>query len=293
MNLRAAIAALVALALAACQEAPPPSDEGVARPILYEVADNTGNAQAWLFGTIHALPDDTIWRSSTLNQSIDQAGMLMVEIAALENEPRTRAIFARLATTPGQPDVGLKVSANERPRLFEMIRKTGLSPSELSATETWAVALLLAQLGGTGDAKNGADRAIVRAFLGREIREFEGVEAQLGIFDALPEREQRDLLQAVIAEYQNAKADPGELRRAWLVGDENALLEAMKTGMLSDPELRQALLVDRNTAWLEKLEPHIRAGDHPFIAVGTAHLLGNDGLIQMLQARGYTVSRLQ
>ena len=290
MNLRAAIAALVALALPACQEAPPPSDEGVARPILYEVADDAGNPRAWLFGTIHALPDGTKWRSEILNQSIDRAGMLMVEIAALENEPRTRAVFARLATTPGQPDVGLKVNVADRPRLFEMIRKTGLSPRELSATETWAVALLLAQLGGTGDAENGADRAIVRVFLGREIAEFEGVEKQLGIFDQLPEREQRDLLSAVIEE---VREDPSKLRRAWLEGDENTLLEAMNTGMLSDPELRQALLVGRNQAWLEQLEPRIKTGDRPFVAVGTAHLLGDDGLIQMLRDRGYTVSRLQ
>lgn len=293
MILRAAIAALVALALAACQETPPPSDDGGARPILYEVSDDTGSARAWLFGTIHALPDGTKWRSEVLNQTIDQAGMLMVEIAALENEPRTRAVFARLATTPGQPHVRFKVNAIDRPRLLEMIRKTGLSPRELSATETWAVALLLAQLGGSGDAEYGADRAIIREFLGREITEFEGVEAQLGIFDTLPEREQRDLLQAVIDEYENVRSDPGKLRRAWLAGDENALLEAMDTGMLSDDELRQALLVNRNTAWLEQLEPRITSGDQPFVAVGTAHLLGNDGLVQMLRARGYTVSRLQ
>ena len=293
MNLRAAIATLVALALAACQEAPVPSDEGVARPILYEVADGTGNVQAWLFGTIHALPDGTKWRSAKLNQSIDRAGMLMVEIAALENEPRTRAVFARLATTPGQPDVGLKVNASDRPRLFEMIRKTGLSPRELSATETWAVALLLAQLGGTGDAENGADRAIVRAFLGREIIEFEGVEMQLGIFDQLPEREQRDLLSAVIDEYEEVRKDPSKLRRAWLEGDESTLLQAMNTGILSDPELREALLVGRNQAWLQQLEPRIETGDRPFVAVGTAHLLGDDGLIQMLRDRGYKVSRLQ
>lgn len=292
--IRAGLAALAALLLAACgEDAPPPSDGPAPSPILYQVSVGSGEPQAWLFGTIHSLPARTQWRTPELEAAIADAGTLMVEIAAIENEPRIRAIYSRLATTPGQPGVGMKVPASYRPKLFDMIHQSGFSPNELSSTETWAVALLLAQLGDTGDAANGADRAIIRQFLGRKISEFEGPEMQLGIFDKLPESEQRDLLVAVIDDFERHRRDPGELRRAWLAGDEQALLAATEMGILSDPELREALLVGRNRAWIDQLLPEIENGAKPMVAVGAAHLIGTDGLAEMLRTRGYKVTRLQ
>lgn len=291
---RAALAALAALLLAGCEQAdPPPADRTPASPILYKLELGSGEAQAWLFGTIHSLPNRTQWRTPELEAAIADADMLMVEIAAIENEPGIRATFSRLATTPGQPDVGMKVPESHRPKLFEMIRDSGFSPSELSSTETWAVALLLAQLGETGDSANGADRAIIREFVGRDIMEFEGAERQLGIFDGLPEGEQRDLLAGVIDDFERHESDPGELRRAWLAGDEEALIKATESGILADAELRAALLTDRNRDWLEQLVPVLEQGRRPLVAVGAAHLVGPYGLAEMLRQRGYTVTRVQ
>ncbi|KUO49594.1 MAG: hypothetical protein APF78_05075 [Sphingomonadales bacterium BRH_c3] len=291
---RAAFAALAALVLAGCQQDNAPIDDGSqASPLLYRVSVGSGEPQAWLFGTIHSLPSRTQWRTPELETAIADAGMLMVEIAALENEPGIRAIYSRLATTPGQPDVGLKVPASHRPRLFSMIHESGFTPGEMSGTETWAVALLLAQLGDTGESANGADRAIIREFLGREIAEFEGAEKQLGIFDSLPESEQRDLLTGVIDDFDRHRKDPGELRRAWLAGDEAALVKATESGILADPELRAALLTDRNRDWIGQLLPEIERGRKPMVAVGAAHLVGPDGLAAMLRQRGYKVTRVQ
>ena len=294
MSFRALLALMAALLLAACGDEPDPYGDGPRpSPMLYEVRIGDSEPQAWLFGTIHALPDGTRWRTPELDASIDNAGMLMVEIAALENEPQIAAVFARLAGTPGQPDVGTKVPASQRPQLFDMIRQAGFSPSEFGGTETWAVALLLAQLGSSGAPENGVDRAIIRDFLGRDIEEFEGVEKQLGIFDNLPEREQRDLLAGVIEDIEAVRADPGKLRRAWLNGDEDALIEASNDGIMADPELRNALLVNRNQDWLAQIQPAIEDKRRPMIAVGAAHLVGPDGLAEMLRKKGYTVARIQ
>jgi len=62
--------------------------------------------------------------------------------------------------------------------------------------------------------------------------------------------------------------------------------------MLADKELRQALLVDRNTAWTLRLENLLSAKDRPLVAVGAGHLLGPDGLPAMLEKDGYIVRRL-
>jgi uncharacterized protein YbaP (TraB family) len=282
------------ITLAACSEDPPESVFGKPpSPLLYEVANSEGETEAWLFGTIHVLPKGVDWRTEELDSVVSEADLLIVEIAQLENQDAMANIFNSLAVTPGQPDILRRVPEEYRPALFDLIRRAGLRPSDFRATETWAAALTLAQVGETGDASNGADRALLLDFAGRSVREFEGTRKQLGIFDQLPESEQRELLVEVILDDERRKTDPGKTRFAWLTGDLDELERLTETGFLADPELRAALLVDRNLDWLEQLRPILDAPDVPLVAVGTAHLVGPDGLATMLESEGYKVTRLQ
>lgn len=281
--------------LGACGEdvAETASDGAAPTPLLYEVSDRGGAVRGWLFGTIHSLPDGTRWRTGTLEDRIDAADLLMVEIADLANSAALSETFTRLAIGGEQPDLSLRVEPSARPDLVRLIERSDFSEADFHRIETWAAALMLARLLESGKSENGADRAMIAAFAGREIREFEGAEVQLGIFDQLPESEQEDLLIAVVEEVENRTADPAELRRAWLAGDVEALVEASESGILADPELREALLTGRNRRWTQDLVGVMDQGRLPFVAVGAAHLVGPDGLKAMLEERGFTVSRIQ
>ncbi|HAU22571.1 MAG TPA: TraB/GumN family protein, partial [Erythrobacter sp.] len=258
-----------------------------------EVSDPDGQTEAWLFGTIHSLPDDVEWRTEKLDDIVSMADMLIVEIAKLDDQDEMAETFNSLAVTPGQPDISLRVPQEYRPALFDLIRRAGLRPADFRATETWAAALTLAQVGEKGKAANGADRTLVLEFPDHRIREFEGAGKQLGVFDQLPESEQRELLVEVILDVERRAADPGKTRYAWLTGDLEELERASSTGLLADPELRAALLVNRNLDWIAQLEPILEEDERPLVAVGAAHLVGPDGLPSMLEDRGYTITRLQ
>ncbi|WP_394728133.1 TraB/GumN family protein [Altererythrobacter sp. GH1-8] len=292
MNLRTAILSALALLISACGSAPgEEQDASAASPILYEITSADGDIEGWLFGTIHALPDETEWRTDLLQQTISNADYLIVEIAQLNNQSIMVDTFMALSRTPDQPDIGTRVDARERPQLFDLIKRAGYSPHDFASVETWAAALMLAQVNATGNPANGVDRALLKDFEGQDIREFEGAALQLGIFDQLPEAEQRDLLAGVLEE--SAADDPTRLRRAWLAGNEDILVEATTTGLMADPELRKAILTERNDAWMTQLEPMLAQPERPFVAVGAAHIVGPDGLAAQLGARGYTVTRLQ
>ena len=269
------------------EEAPPPS------PVLYELASADGAVEGWLFGTIHALPDGVEWRTERIDRIVDEADMLIVEIAALEDSAANSRVFERLARTPGQPDILTRVDPAMRTELAELMDRGGFGPRDFAALETWAAALSLARVMRHGGSANGVDRALIRDFAGRPIDELEGFERQLAIFDRLPEEEQRDLLGAVVTDSRRAQEDPGQLARAWHAGD-IAIIEAeSERGMLADPELREALLVGRNRAWSEQLAAILAAEAKPLVAVGAAHLVGEDGLPTLLERRGYTVTRIQ
>lgn len=262
-------------------------------PLLYQVRSPDGEVEAWLFGTIHALPDGVDWRTAELEEVSAKADFLIAEIADLDNRAAIANTFTLLAKRAEAESILLRVPPEKRDDLRALVARSQFDHSDLSKVDTWAAALMLAQLVRGGKSENGVDRAMIEEFSDRPIREFEGVRKQLGIFDGLAEEDQRQLLVAVMGDIGRAEAQSGELREAWLAGDEAALITATERGMMDDPELRDALLVERNRDWTAQLLKMLPSDKEPMIAVGAGHLVGPDGLPAMLEAEGYTVSRIQ
>ena len=282
---RAALVVLIVL-LAACAKPQP------ANPALWEVNGPRGE-KAWLFGTIHQLPRQAEWRSPLVSRALDQADSLVLEIAAIDDEAQTAAAFAELARSPDLPPLRDRIAPSLQPVLDKVIADEGLDAAALSSLETWAAALTLASAGNReSDPNNGIDRALVRTVPEKARLELEGSRNQLSIFDRLPEADQRSLLEATLRE-DAVEASGEQLAEAWRKGDMDFIARETRTGMLANPALRRALYLDRNLAWQTKLEALLRSGRRPFVAVGAAHMAGNDGLPALLAARGWKVVRIQ
>ncbi|MDE2403434.1 MAG: TraB/GumN family protein [Sphingomonadales bacterium] len=288
--MRRGLATLALLVLAACR---PPSEP--ANPALWRV-DGPNGERAWLFGTIHTLARPVAWRTAKVDAGLRASDRVMVEIAALDDDAALERTFAGLARTPGLPPLSARVPADERPALAKVLAEAGLKDDGFGETETWAAALMLASAteGQAGAHPEwGVDRAVVAAAQGKKIEEFEGAARQLAIFDRLPEPAQRRLLAAAVAGAATAPGDAAALAAAWRRGDIARIGQETTRGMLADPLLREALYAGRNRVWLARIEATMRDGGRPFVAVGTAHLAGPDGLPKLLVQRGYAVTRLE
>lgn len=275
------------LALAACADPEP------ARPALWQV-DGPGGGRAWLFGTIHALPKPVQWRSKTIETTLGQSDRLIVEVAAVADAAGIARTFAQLASSPGLAPLAMRIEPADRPELALDLDEAGLARGALDGMETWAAALALQQALSAksgSESRHGIDRALVESYRGK-IEEFEGAAAQLAIFDRLVEADQRELLLGVLRG-GDPRVESRRLEQAWRQGNIALIAEELNGEYLRDPELREALLVGRNRAWVEKLIAGLDQGARPFVAVGAAHLAGPDGLPAMLEARGFKVRRLQ
>lgn len=283
--LRPLLALLGALALAGCAATPQP-----ANPALWRV-QGASQEVGWLFGTIHSSDKPLDWRTPAVAKALDEAGTVMVEVSNLANEAEVSATFARLARSDQQPPLSQRIPAQDRPALMALLEKSGFHDGDFTAMDTWAAALTLAR--GDSDEKssrNGIDRAVMAHAGVRPVLELEGAARQLGLFDSLPEKEQRDLLVAVIREAGEPDRD---ITESWRAGDMDAITAETRRGLLADPELRAALFVGRNRDWAQRIAQAIRQGRKPFVAVGAAHMAGPEGLPAMLQSAGFTVTRVE
>jgi len=288
------IAPLLLLLAAGCSDAPdmPAADRAPPAPLLYEIASADGSVEGWMVGTIHALPAFVRWRTPAIAKAAGSADLLVVEVRDLSGGGAAAAIYEGLAKSPGLPPLAQRLSPELRPQLAALMARGSMAADDLAADETWAAALALARIDAPGDPANGVDRALIAEFAGRPVRELEGFSGQLAIFDRLPEDRQRAMLAAVVRESASAARDPVRLQRAWIAGDAAVIEASTREGILADPALREALLVARNRRWAAALGPLLAEAPRPLIAVGTAHLVGPEGLAALLAAQGYRLRRI-
>jgi len=280
------LAPVLALGLAACGE--PEREWPAPSPALWEVSD-AGGPRGWLFGTIHALPDGVEWRTPTLDAAIGEAGVLVVEIGGLGDAEAARTAFGAVSTSAGLPPVLERVDPGDRAALAAALERAGLEEGDLADTESWAAALRIANAAREGEAGNGVDRALLAQ--GLPVVALESLAGQYALFDGLAEEDQAVLLAAVARE-----AGTGQervLAEAWLTGDLATIEREAETGAMADPELRETLRDGRNRAWARRVERLLAEDRRPLVAVGAAHMLGEEGLPALLAGRGYTVRRIQ
>ncbi|WP_395334080.1 TraB/GumN family protein [Novosphingobium sp. BL-8H] len=284
--MRAFFALLASIALAACAQQPEP-----ATPALWHVEGPNGQ-QAWLFGTIHSVKRPIAWETAEVRKALAGSDIIMVEVGNLADEKAVAATFARLAKSDDQPALSQRISAQQRPTLAALLKRGGYSDGDFAQMDTWAAALTLARIGASDeDSRNGVDRAVMGEAGAKPVVELEGAERQLGLFDSLPERDQRDLLGFVVTDQQGD--DDSRLADSWRKGDMAAIEKETRRGMLADPELRAVLFTGRNQDWAGKIGHAMQEGRRPFVAVGAAHMAGPDGLPAMLATQGFKVTRIE
>jgi uncharacterized protein YbaP (TraB family) len=52
------------------------------------------------------------------------------------------------------------------------------------------------------------------------------------------------------------------------------------------------LVTDRNKSWMPKIEQLLGGKDDVLVVVGAAHLVGKEGVLEMLKAKGYLVEQM-
>ncbi|MCC7416090.1 MAG: TraB/GumN family protein [Acidobacteria bacterium] len=127
---------------------------------------------------------------------------------------------------------------------------------------------------------------------GKMVKALETAEDQIALFDGLPMEQQDRFLAETLEQLATEKANVTRLADAWRSGDAETVAGIVLSDMKDDEALYQRLLVARNRNWLPQIEALLERPGRAFIVVGAAHLVGPDGLLALLAARGYAVAQM-
>jgi uncharacterized protein YbaP (TraB family) len=99
------------------------------------------------------------------------------------------------------------------------------------------------------------------------------------------------MLAESLKDLDSERASMAKLVEGWRAGDAPGVERIVLTELKQEPLLYQRLLVERNRNWLPKIEALFARRGHALVVVGAAHLIGPDGLISLLRAKGYVVEQ--
>lgn len=283
-----------ALAQTAAPAAPAPiQGEG---PALWVVKD--ADSTLYLFGSVHVLRPTTGWSSPRVEAAFDSASDIWFEISNPDDQAAIMPLIQQHGLSPETP-LSSRLTPQESAELDAAAQAMGASAAQLQPMKPWLAALSLsvAPLIKAGyDPKSGVELVLkARAeAAGKPIHGFETIDKQIGILAGLPDDVQLVFLRETLKDYENAATKLDEMVEAWARGDvatlDRVTIKEMKE---ASPALYQAVLVDRNTDWANQIQTLLEGSGTAFIAVGAAHLTGDDSVQAILQKRGVTVEAAQ
>ncbi len=301
MGTATAAALGLGLGLAVIAGAPAPvlaQDAGAqtGQPALWVLRD--ADSTIYLFGTVHLLRPETAWHSPVVDQAFDSADQIWFEIENPDDQAAAIPLVQRYGIDMQTP-LSSRLNAEEQAQLNTAAKAMGLNGPAFEPMRPWLAALTLsvAPLTKAGyDPQSGVELVLRARALeaGKPIDGLETIEEQLQILAGMPEEAQMDFLRSVLSDYENATVELDRLVEAWAAGDVDTLEDIGVTQMRAEgEEFYQALLVRRNANWAGQIDTMMQGEGVIFIAVGAAHLAGDDSVQALLEQRGYTVERIQ
>jgi uncharacterized protein YbaP (TraB family) len=256
-----------------------PDDHGLRGPLLWEVQGRNG--PSYLFGTIHAgfqadreLPAWVWDKLEACDTFVMEADIEKLDVMEM----------TRLASLPDGKSLSDMLEPGDWRALLDL---TGLPESSLRTRQPWfAVTLVLQRLYPTPVP---LDLALLQRAQkqGKEVQFLEELRFQL---ELVTRTTTVDDLRDLLGEDGKGRRQLAQLLAAYREGDFEEIGALTEESLAGHPERYDMLLSARNRDWIPKLEPHLARG-RTFVAVGAGHFAGDDGLIELLRAEGFILTR--
>ena len=268
---------------------------GYNNSLIYKIQSDTNTV--YILGSLHALAEEyyPLTRSFTYSYYNSQKVIFEVDPEILFSTTPKPEIEKQSMFTDGMT---LKKALTPKTYglLIKKLGEMGIDPKDVAKYKPWKIYMLV---GSTLDSAKDfrPDLGIERYFYqkakdaGKATGGLETLQDQLNVFDKLSFQEQEALLLEVLQGGKTQEKRFVQMVKSWHQGNLNGMEQFVET-FKAYPKFYQAILVKRNRNWVPQIEEFLKDTKNYFVVVGVAHLAGTDGLIALLQDKGYTLERV-
>jgi len=257
--------------------------------LLWEISGNHLKQKSYLFGTIHVFCPGDFTPGDSLKPRLLAADRLVLEMDMTDPE-LMQGLLQGMMMKDG---VTLRSLLSE-PEYEKIDRfftdSVGFSIAPLSGSKPFILTSLL-----FGHVLQCSPQSVEEQLTtlaeknGIAVAGLETPQEQAALFDLIPYRTQAEMVLRMIDSIHTAREEFTGLLDLYRSQDIRKLYEYVSKSQFDFNGFENFLLTDRNRKWVSRLEKLLPDASS-FIAVGAAHLGGEEGLVQLLRSRGYTLS---
>jgi uncharacterized protein YbaP (TraB family) len=248
----------------------------------------------YLGGSVHALKGSDYPLPSAYNHAFDASTRLVFEDDPKELAAES-AYFVKAAVYPK----GDSLKNHVDPRTYDYVRRVfklmGVSEEKFSRYRPWALVVFLQSPGLHGLSNElGIEGFMLRRARAnsKPVSGLESTQEHIQVFSGLTERQSEALLLITFIPRTDGKESWPRMVDAWRHGDAETLTRVTYNGFRDFPAMGERLLSARNRNWIPKIEGYLQSGQTYFVVAGAAHMGGADGVLALLQSRGYKIEQL-
>ena len=285
-------------------------------PMMWEVTGKNG-AKITMVGAMHALKEDAYPLPKKITDAFEAADVLAVECDVTNITDNFALQLEQLKNMYYEGDDTLENHLD--PEIYKGISdfatECGSSLALYNRCKPWVVVSLLEQLAMSQTelkADLGFDSKLTEMAkdAGKEIYELESVKMQTELLVSLPD----NICEVMVADYARSRDEVvqeyEDTYTAWCDGNYDFFADGLDTEKVRQTaqeqgieftdedaalleEYNKLMLYDRNVGMRDKILQLLDGDKDIFLTVGAAHFAGDKGLVALLQAEGYTVTRVE
>jgi len=275
-------------------QAAPQPDAKAHKLLMWKATSPTNTV--YLLGSIHA-GDKELYPLPDVVESAFSASRLLVVEVNLKNMNPVSSLKLMQQYGMYQENDGL---AKHLPKataeaLDAYCSRHGLPRALLEKFKPWMAAATIEVLA-VQQAGEDLQKGIDLHFLNeskepQKIEELETADFQMTALSSGSEEEQQEFLAQTIKHAENTKERLGSMRKAFLNGDADTVQKMLEED--NEPKsLYKRLVDDRNGPMAERIATYLNGKEQCFVVVGAGHLVGDKGIIKLLQGKNFKVEQM-
>ncbi len=275
------------------------TESAAKKSFIWEVKGPQG--KCYLLGSIHLLKKEHYPLPAAMEKAFDEAEIVAVEADISNQEAIGQMTMLTLQKGMYQGEQTLENTLDKKTYqlLLKYLKENDMTIDSFQKFKPWLLAMTLTSIAMVKqgfDPNMGIDKYFLeKAKDKKEIKELEGLTFQINLLSGFSEEEGEKFLFYSLQESDTESGELDGMVSAWVAGDAEAMAEVVIRTAKKFPELKgiySKLIEERNFGMAEKVDSYLQTGKVHLVISGAAHLVGETGIINALEKKGYKVKQL-